>query len=76
MYCGCARTSLDMNGRLDFDSYSLGGIAFLVLFFSFDLRGLFFVCNGNKVASYPFFIEGVDIVVQRSECTVDVQGRL
>ena len=25
MYCGCTRTSLDMDGILDFDCYSLGG---------------------------------------------------
>ena len=36
----------------------------------------FLIVTETKLHLIPFFIEGVDIVVQRSECTVAVQGRL
>ena len=49
---------------------------FLVLFFLLIYEVYFLSVTETKLHLIPFFIEGVDIVVQRSECTVAVQGRL
>ena len=70
MYCGCARTSLDMDRILDFDCYSLGGHNILR---DVTTGAYFLSVTETKLHLIPFFIEGV---VQRSECTVAVQGRL